>query len=331
MRHSSHLLFLSVVVLLLGSGTNAEGLRKSVKRNLEDSQLCNIQWIDIQFDDGRAPVKELKCLVDKDWNGYNNGVDDFCYSITLPSTILEANDAAIRSGTFYVAIPNAEIIDDGSSVPYVTVPDPSAVAIVQGVRRERHLVDRELQTRYNSVLVVRVSTSSGDTCDPSANQLAGSVLGIGSQAIQHSMKSQYEACSYGQQSFTPVSGNGVVNGVVDVTIGDNIQGRDIFSLTNAMNRAARDVVGSSLSASPKHVMYCVPTGTTYNGSQNWVAFAYVNGVSSYYNNNWCDRLSSQMHEVGHNLGMQHSNENGEYGDQSGYMGFRYVSCLSLRS
>lgn len=30
MRHSSHILFLSVVVLLLGSGTNAEGLRKSV-------------------------------------------------------------------------------------------------------------------------------------------------------------------------------------------------------------------------------------------------------------------------------------------------------------
>ena len=187
----------------------------------------------------------------------------------------------------------------GDSVPYVTVPDPSAVVIVPMARRERHLVDRELETRYNSVLVVRVSTSDGDRCDPTANQLAGSVFGVGSEALEHSMKSQYEACSNGQQSFTPVEGDSVVKGVVEVTIDKKIQGKDIFSLTNEMNKAARTVVGNSLNSSPKHIMYCVPYGTKFNGSTGWVAFAYVNGVSSYYNNKWCDRLSSQVHEIGY--------------------------------
>lgn len=34
-------------------------------------------------------------------------------------------------------------------------------------------------------------------------------------------------------------------------------------------------------------------------------------------------LSAQMHEVGHNLGLAHSNEAGPYNDQSGMMGYSY--------
>lgn len=39
---------------------------------------------------------------------------------------------------------------------------------------------------------------------------------------------------------------------------------------------------------------------------------------------WCTRVSAQMHEVGHNLGLAHSGEAGNtYGDQSGMMGYSY--------
>lgn len=258
-----------------------------------NSQLCNILIVDGQFDDGRSNAEQTKCLVDGDWNGYTNGVDDFAYDITLPSSFITQNDQAIRSGSLYIAIPNGEIVDDGVNPPSVTVPDASAISIVHGLGRRNR---RQLKTRSNPVLVVRVSTNRGDECDPSANALAGSVFGLGNEALPHSMKSQYEACSNGQQSFRPVSGNGVVNGVVDVTIDMDIRGRDIFSITNAMNRAAVAKVGNSLSASPRHVMYCVPPGTVWDGRRNWVAFAYINGISSYFNNGWCDRLSSQGRE-----------------------------------
>lgn len=263
--------------------------------------MCNIQWVEIQFDDGRPPAEELKCLVDGDWNGYTNGIDDFAYSITppnaLPQSFLTQNDAAIRNGTFYIAIPGGETVDDDVDVPYVTVPDFSTVAIVPGVQRRRER--RQLQgTEYNPILVVRVATSDGDRVDASANQLAGSIFGLGNEAIEHNMKNQYEECSSGQQSFTAVTGTGVTNGVVEVTINKDIQGKNIFSVTNAMNKAAIEAVGNSLNFTPKHVMYCVPYGTKFENSRSWVAFAYINGVSSYYNNDWCDRLSSQMHEIG---------------------------------
>ena len=42
---------------------------------------------------------------------------------------------------------------------------------------------------------------------------------------------------------------------------------------------------------------------------------------SYYNDHWCQSVSAQMHEVGHNLGLSHSGVNDEdlYGDETGMM------------
>ena len=119
-----------------------------------------------------------------------------------------------------------------------------------------------------------------------------------------------------QLEFSPFNvGDNIVNGVVEVTIPKATYGKDIFSLTNTMYQATVDRVGNSLVAA-SHIMYCVPYGTEFDGSKNWVAFANMHGKSSYYNNKWCDRLSAQMHEIGHNLGLQHSTENGgEYGDE----------------
>ncbi len=38
----------------------------------------------------------------------------------------------------------------------------------------------------------------------------------------------------------------------------------------------------------------------------------------------CEYVSGQMHELGHNLGLAHSNEGGyAYNDQSGMMGYSY--------
>jgi len=66
------------------------------------------------------------------------------------------------------------------------------------------------------------------------------------------------------------------------------------------------------------VMFCQPP----NG--DWLAYAYINSWASFYNGLWCNRVSAQMHEIGHNLGLGHSNERRQsYGDQSSMMGYSY--------
>ena len=58
---------------------------------------------------------------------------------------------------------------------------------------------------------------------------------------------------------------------------------------------------------------------------NWLAYAFLNRWDSYYNDGWCQKLSTQLHEVGHNLGLEHSGDesNIEYGDETGMMGYSY--------
>ena len=61
-----------------------------------------------------------------------------------------------------------------------------------------------------------------------------------------------------------------------------------------------------------HIMYCLPPGT-----MRIIAYGYINSWLTVFQDNWCTYVSSQVHEIGHNLNLHHSNENGEYKDQSG--------------
>ena len=50
----------------------------------------------------------------------------------------------------------------------------------------------------------------------------------------------------------------------------------------------------------------------------------MNSWMSVYKDSWCNYVSAQLHEVGHNLNFGHASEGSqEYGDQSGMMGFSY--------
>ena len=69
-------------------------------------------------------------------------------------------------------------------------------------------------------------------------------------------------------------------------------------------------------------MACLPDDTLKNDGQggltsNWIAYAYLDHWLSVYKDEWCTYHSAQMHEIGHNLNLQHSGEgNNEYDDQS---------------
>ncbi len=58
--------------------------------------------------------------------------------------------------------------------------------------------------------------------------------------------------------------------------------------------------------------------------RNRIAYGYINHWLSVYNDNFCKSMSTQVHEIGHNLGLAHSAKDGvSYGDKSGMMGFSY--------
>eukprot|EP00814_Leptocylindrus_danicus_P016466 CAMPEP_0116013620 /NCGR_PEP_ID=MMETSP0321-20121206/5828_1 /TAXON_ID=163516 /ORGANISM="Leptocylindrus danicus var. danicus, Strain B650" /LENGTH=672 /DNA_ID=CAMNT_0003483191 /DNA_START=45 /DNA_END=2060 /DNA_ORIENTATION=+ len=140
------------------------------------------------------------------------------------------------------------------------------------------------------------------------------------------LKSQYEACSYGQlrcegASKTTSTGATVSNGVHTIEISSTVSGVADGTVRTAVVNEATTALGS-LSGQFDHVILCLPPGT----AGSWIAYAYVNHWLSVYNDEWCNYVSGQMHEIGHNLNLAHSGEGTlAYGDQTGMMGYSYSS------
>jgi hypothetical protein len=149
------------------------------------------------------------------------------------------------------------------------------------------------------------------------------------------LKSQFATCSYNEMQIQEyIPGNGISNvptvanapGVVEVNLNKNVDGESPYNNAFSAYYQAATLFGvTSLSSLFDLVLVCMPPGM---GS--WVAYAYIGWNLSVYNNDWCQMVSAQMHEVGHNIGLHHSGEYwyggsyfAEYADQTGYMGYAY--------
>lgn len=176
-------------------------------------------------------------------------------------------------------------------------------------RRQRR---RSRRSRKKRILVVRADALDSSTSADAA-QLSNNVFGTFGDEI--TLKSQYKKCSHGKVIFTPYDDD---TGVVDVELKRNVTGEDKFIIQDAMLQAVTETLGN-LTDIADRVMLCMPKGTG-----NWIAYAYVNHWLSVFNDDWCQQLSSQMHEFGHNFGLPHSGRGGDdYSDKSGMMGYSF--------
>lgn len=221
---------------------------------------------------------------------------------------LRADGAILHDGALHIPS-NAAIqigtIDDGSF-------DNRDAGRWRSLRMRR--ASRRLGTPFGKkkVLVVRANAWDASTT-ANAITLSNNIFGTGGDPVN--LKSQYDECSYGQLTFEPFDEG---NGVIEVTLKANVAGRDRRDVEAMMTSAAIEQMGS-LPDQFDHVMYCMPPGT---GS--WIAYAYVGAWLSIYNDDWCQQLSTQVHEVGHNMKLAHSGTYDDpYADRSGMMGFSY--------
>merc|ERR1712071_165654 len=180
-------------------------------------------------------------------------------------------------------------------------------------------VDPDVEQRYEgtkTVLVLRVTgreshqvlTSHGTVVD--AAELSRRWFGGSDDNLN--LRDGYIACSNNKLIFEKAEGNPkIVNGVMEVKIdvdtdaeGEKPLGVNSF-LENAVADAAKEALGTitELEEMYDHVVMCLPEGTNIK-----TAYARIGGRRSVFNGEWCLWPSAQMHEIGHNLRLQHSNE-----------------------
>lgn len=198
---------------------------------------------------------------------------------------------------------------------------------VEGAKPEQPAVRRLASpTGTLNTLVVRVNAN--DNSPPPATDLSEDIFGD-----EYCLKSQYNKCSYGKlqiQEYVPGTVSDVPTafeapGVIDIYVDANAEGNYYQNMQSLANTALQEKLGTPNPGSIFDlVLFCMPPGM-----EKWLAYAYMGRWDSYYNNDWCQAVTSQMHEVGHNIGLHHSGEyfgadNAKaYGDGTGIMGFSY--------
>lgn len=126
------------------------------------------------------------------------------------------------------------------------------------------------------------------------------------------MESQFAACSGGQLSMEPLR-----DGVKDIDLpgrASDYTPRD--AAFAAIGMYEQELGIDNLEDEADHLMFCLPPGMA-----QFVASAVNNNPRSIYDDLNCARMSVFMHELAHNMGLNHASKRGErYKDLTGYMG-----------
>ena len=200
----------------------------------------------------------------------------------------QIQSGSIHSGFTQLAVPPGSMINDDAYLikvegePEMTTYDPlerRRLAVTQGTK---------------SVLIVRVQSSDSRPTN-TLGQMSYSVFG------NHdlSFANQYRACSHNKLNFVRAPNRQgtnarIKNGNAYIFLSDVSTSNGDSAMRNAVTRELERKFGvSHPTVLADHVMYCFPPGT-FDG----VAYAYVNSWNSVYNDEWCVKLSAQMHEIG---------------------------------
>lgn len=248
----------------------------------------------------------------------------------LPPDLVQANQNSLEAGMWHICIQTGhyQVLHDQNRVVLAESP-----AIVDhSARRLSELSHFEQRRGRKSLLAVRVSSSvSGLSPTETLDEIAGALFGLGTNPYQlqpqQVVVNHVATVSHRQLVYEPaveIIPGTIQNGVTEISIAAPFDSTvdvqtDILPL---LVTATRDHIGSEAMDSIDNIIFCLPTGASFQGDADWTAFTYLWEPYSYYQQSRCTRLSVVMHELGHSTGFQHSGtaEN-DYNDKAGYMGF----------
>jgi len=255
-------------------------------------------------------------------------------------------DDQLKSGHDLVHIPASAVIESNGSIDmhgevldvlggvfdnrnlHEFTPEQNRnIAVFQ--RNLAYLQPGQASVGTRTVLAVRVLMTDIGYNAADQTGLSNDVFGNGVDV--YNLKTQMAACSNNQLIINKAPNRAmkvnrndgttaISNGVVDIKLPltkSQLGTNNAFNLVVQKLNSAFGVTDPSLLAD--HVMYCMPAEIS-----PFIAWAWLYDGTTVYNNEWCNFLSTQMHEIGHNLGYGHSRDNGAaYDDQTGMMGYSY--------
>jgi len=161
------------------------------------------------------------------------------------------------------------------------------------------------KNRYSGSKSVLVLRASGSKQEPEPNAATLSKAIFGDDKV--SLKSGYEACSFGQLKLSKATGNKVIDGVLEVKLEIDTDKKDFRILGDAILKAAEEKLKiTRIENIYDLIMICLPSGTTLRSGGAGDHGEKVIKTVSYFNDTWSTNPKVQMHEIGHNLGFDES-------------------------
>ena len=287
-------------------GNNGNGLGA---KNKSQGKPCTLLLKIKQFSD-LSEEHEVECLTDIEDGGKYVKING---PPNTQETLKQGfENGVLKSGRSTLFDKNGMFNDNGDELE---IDDLDAIEIGENDERRRLAT----VTGTKEMLALRVVAADTSTSS-SAATISDRWFGTSGDLVN--LKSQMSACSFGQLTCNAANkvtsgGPSITNGVYTVTISNNVNGEADSVIREAIISQATADLGN-LELQFDHIMICVPPGT----AGSWIAYAYVDWYLSVYNNDWCNYVSAQMHEIGHNLNLGHSGEGTqEYGDQSGMVSY----------
>ena len=294
------------LVLFPTKSHGAERLRGGWRHLSSSTTLCRIVLVDhwserpdgvVVTNDGAACATII----------FGKETDNLFTILDMPEYILDDNASALKAGTLFVSIVNATIVDGEA----LSLDPDSEIQVIQDPRRSKRTVEdlSEKAMGNKTIAVIRISTLDASPTTDAAT-LAYRLF----SPEEINLKTQYAACSFGKLQWA-LAPAGVVDVIVNQTASE-------FSSGSSLVAAAQTVMSNNMNIQVSEladkVMMCLPPGI----GPGWIASSGVGHWRAQFNDEWCLSLTAGMHELGHTIGLLHSNEGGQaYGDSTGYMSF----------
>lgn len=262
-------------------------------------------------------------------NNTNNELDEIFKGIQSGKSTIKFSRGIVDclDNSLHIDLTSASIGDTNETYDADNTTDPYSVSGTDLIRGSPEI---EPKVGEKTTLVVRITTNDYKY-EPAVSKAAIKQFVYDNPV---SLKGKYEECSYNKLKILPFEGTTktdevVSDGIVDVRLSKdqsnevkrylrNKNGNVPRGKMTSFARTAAAIALGDLESQFDFVMFCLPEGVT-----GFLAVAVLNRFDSYYTSEWCTRPSFQVHEVGHNLGLDHAGEAQTYDDKVGFMGFSY--------